>query len=535
MFDYLIKNTQILDGSGAQAFLADLAIQDGRIAALGLDLGRPDGEARRTIDGSGLVAAPGFIDMHSHTDLEYFQDRPPDAKVRQGVTTELLAQDGLGVAPINDGNLELLAGLTAGLLGVLPQERWTWRSFDDYLRALDRRGLPNNASVLVPHGPIRIMVMGMEDRPATRMELDRMCALVREAMACGAFGLSTGLIYPPCSYGPTEELVALNREVAAQGGIFVVHQRDEGYRIERAFEEATHIARQAEVHLHVSHLQAYGQVNWPKIDLVLDKADAFLVEGGRVTWDRYPYLAGCTVLSAVLPPWTFSEGTQALAQNLRRPDFRTRIREDFQKGLDVWNNRSISVGWSNIVISAVHSAKNRWMEGRDCADLARSLGKDPLDFVCDLLAEENLAVTMISFYGSEDVLDKVLAHPQATVGSDGIYGGRPHPRLYGAYPRYLKQFVRVKESTDLAGAIHKITMHPAKILGLSGRGELRVGYWADLVLLDPDRVADTATYEHPERYPEGIPYVFVNGELVVDSGDFTGILPGRALRKLDRA
>jgi len=527
MHDYLIKNVQIIDGTGAEALTGDLAIKDGRISGLGAF----EGEAQQTIDGSGLAATPGFVDMHSHTDLEYFRDQAPDAKVRQGVTTELLAQDGLGVAPIDDENVRLLSDLTAGLLGALPLDRWTWRSFDDYLQALDQQGLPNNVAVLVSHGPVRILSMGMDNRPATTKELDMMRALVREAMEDGAFGLSTGLIYPPCSYGPTDELVELNREVAARDGIFVVHQRDEGYLIEKAFEEVTHIARGSGVHLHVSHLQAYGQVNWPKMDLILEKANAFVQEGGRVSWDRYPYLAGCTVLFAVLPQWTFSEGTEALARNLMEPGFRARIREDFKKGLDVWNNRSISVGWAKIVVSAVSSEKNRWMEGRDCADLADTVGKEPLDFVCDLLAEENLAVTMISFYGSERVLEKVLSHAQATVGSDGIYGGRPHPRLYGTYPRFLKEFVRVKKMMSLPEAVHKCTGFPAEILGLKERGILKEGYWADVVLFDPERVADTATYDEPEQYPEGLPYVFVNGDLVVDQGMFTGKLSGRALRE----
>ena len=527
MYDYLIRNVQIIDGTGADAFPGDIGILDDKIVAIG----SLAGQGHRVVDGSRLVAAPGFIDMHSHTDLEFFRDRAPDAKIRQGVTTELLAQDGLGVAPIDDQNLELLSELTAGLLGVLPPDRWTWRSFDDYLRALDRRRLPNNVAVLASHGPLRILAMGMDNRPATRRELDTMRSLLRGTMEAGAFGLSTGLIYPPCSYGPTDELVELNREVAAHDGVFVVHQRDEGYLIQKAFDEVTDIARASGVHLHVSHLQAYGQVNWPTMDRVLEQAERFLKEGGRVTWDRYPYLAGCTVLSAVLPQWTFSEGTRALAENLTKPEFRARIRQDFEKGLDVWNNRSISVGWSKIVVSAVNSEKNRWMEGRDCADLAETCGQDPIDFVCDLLAQESLAVTMISFYGSEQVLEKVLCHPQATIGSDGIYGGRPPPRLYGAFPRFLKEFVQSKRMMSLPEAIRKVSGFPAQILGLKDRGFLKEGYWADVVLFDAERVADRSTYEEPERYPAGIPYVFVNGKLVVERGKTTGNLPGRALRK----
>jgi len=529
MLDYWIQNVQIVDGTGAPPYVGDVGLAAGRIAALGRIAGEP--AAARVLDGSGLVAAPGFIDLHSHSDLAYFRRPTPEAKIRQGVTTELLAQDGLSVAPVRGEDRELLSGLTAGLLGKLPLERWTWRSFEEYLQALAGTGLPINAAVLVPHGPVRILAMGMDDRPASAQELDRMAHLVGEAMDGGGFGLSTGLIYPPCSYASTAELVALNRTVAARDGLFVVHQRDEGYQIQRAFAEVLHVARESGVRLHVSHLQAYGRASWPIMDQVLAAADAFLRQGGSVSWDRYPYLAGCTVLSAVLPPWTLAQGTEALVANLPIPEFRARIRREFEKGLDVWNNRAISVGWDKIFLSGVGSEKNRWMEGGDCASLAQVLGLDPIDFVCNLLAEENLAVTMISFYGSEPVLEKVLCHPQATVASDGIFSSRPHPRLYGTYPRFLQRFVRETERFSLPQAVHKITAFPAQVLGLRDRGILCEGFWADLVLFDPDRVTDRATYEQPEQFPDGIPYLFVNGRLVLDRGVYTGSLPGAVLRR----
>ncbi len=527
MYSTLIRNVSIVDGTGQPGFPGDIGIRDGKIASVGVC----EQTAARVVDASGLTAVPGFIDMHSHTDLEYLRDTPPTAKIRQGITTEVLGQDGLGVAPVKDDGLRLLSELTAGLLGILDLDRWTWRSFGDYLVALEGYGLPNNVAALVSHGPLRIMAMGMDNRPATAAELVTMRALIREAMEAGAFGLSTGLIYPPCSFGDADELACLTREVAACDGIFVVHQRDEGYLIRQAFSELLGIARKSGVHLHISHLQAYGQVNWPLMDDILSMADAFLSEGGRLSWDRYPYLAGCTVLSAVLPTWTFEGGTQALIENLKKPEFRARIHADFGKGLEVWNNRSISVGWNKIVVTAVASDKNRWMEGRDCQALADARGQDPVDFVCDLLAEENLAVTMISFYGSEHVMDKVLRQPQATVGTDGIYGGRPHPRLYGTYPRFIQSYVFEKRAFSLAEAVRKVTGFPAQILGLRDRGTLQQGCWADLVLLDLSSLADRATYEQPQQYPLGVEYVFVNGEPVVERGQFTGYLPGRVLRR----
>jgi N-acyl-D-amino-acid deacylase len=527
MYDYVLKNVEIVDGTGRSPLTADIGIKDGRIATVG----KIEDQDRQIIEGRGMAACPGFIDMHSHTDLQYFKPQPPDAKVRQGITTELLGQDGLGTAPVKEADVDTVAMLLGGLDGILPKEQWVWRSFNDYLESLERRGLPNNAAVLLSHGPVRIAAMGMGERDATDSELGAMKGLVREAMEDGGFGLSTGLIYPPCSYGNTEELIELNKEVAAKDGVFVVHLRDEGYYLLRSFEEVMKVSRESGAHLHVSHLQAYGRVHWPIMDEALEKADTFINEGGEVTWDRYPYLAGCTVLMAVLPPWTLSQGPAALIQNLKKPEYRARIHSDFEKDLDVWHNRQISVGWKNIIVSAVQLERNRWMEGKSCEAIAKELGMNPIDMVCDLLAEEELAVTMITFYGSDEVLEKILAHSHATVGSDGIYGGRPHPRLYGTYPRFIKMFVREKSMFTQPEAIRKVTSFPAQILGISDRGILREGNWADIVLFDPETIGDTSTYEEPESYPQGIQYVFVNGKLVVDQQNVTSSLPGRVLRK----
>lgn len=527
MLDTVIKGALVADGAGGELFRADVGLRDGRIARIGTDLG----EGEREVDGRGKVLCPGFIDMHTHMDLELLRDKKPDAKIRQGVTTDLLGQDGLGTAPVSPRNKAALKDLLSGLNGVLEDEKWTWGSFGEYLAALEKWGLPNNAATLVSQGPVRIEAMGMDERPPTEEELAVQRSLVREAMEEGAFGLSSGLIYPPCPFADRDELAEINKEVAAFDGIFVVHQRDEGYHLSRSFDEVCEVSRRSGARLHVSHLQAYGKVNWPIMDEVLAKADRFLDEGGQVTWDRYPYLAGCTTLTAVLPPWTFNEGTEALIKNLTKPDYRKKIHEEFAKGLDVWHNRQISVGWDNIIVTAVRLDHNRWTEGLSCQAIADRQGKDPVDAVCDLLAEERLAVTMISFYGSEEVLEKVLTHPRATVGSDGIYGGRPHPRLYGTYPRYLRRYVREKKVFSLEEALRRITSFPASILGLIDRGTVKEGYWADLVLFDPHTIGDRATYEEPELYPEGISSVFVNGVEVVNQQGTTGELPGKVLRK----
>ena len=525
MYDYIIKSATVIDGTGKDAFITDIGISQGKIATLG----EISDSQSPMINARGCVVAPGFFDMHSHSDLELLRQKTPDAKVRQGITTELLGQDGLGVAPVGSKDIGLISDLTAGLLGKLPRENWTWETFDEYCLELRRRKIPNNVAVLASHGPIRINVMGMDNRPATPQELDHMRSLLRETLEAGAFGLSTGLIYPPCSFSTTEELVGLNKEVARRNGIFMVHQRDEGFHLRRSFTEVTEIADLSGVHLHISHLQAFGKTNWWLMDEILARADAFIAKGGKLTWERYPYLAGSTVLTAVLPSWTFSSGTEALVNSLRDQSFRKAIHDEFAKGLDVWHNRSISIGWQNIIISAVNSEKNRWMEGRTCEDLAKVSNKNPIDFVCDLLAEENLAVTMINHYGSEDVLEKVLRHPNATVGTDGIFGGQPHPRLYGTFPRFIHEFVNIKKMLTLTEAIRKITSFPAGILGLNRRGIIKEGYWADLVIFDPDSFADTATYDNPCRYPTGLFFVLVNGQIVADKSGLTKNLPGHVL------
>ena len=531
LLDLLIQNGIIVDGTGREPYKGNIGILNGKIEVIIAEEDSSSSiEAANFLDARGHVVCPGFIDMHSHSDLQIFLDSPSDAKVRQGITTELLGQDGLGPAPVNKDSLNTIKGLLAGLDGMLPDEKWTWQTFSDYLNAIESSELFSNVAVLLCQGPIRIEAMGMEERQPTSQELEKMKSLICEGMEAGAFGLSSGLIYPPCAYADTNELIELNKKVAYFKGVYVVHQRDEGYHLLRSFDEVTKIAQQSGVALEISHLQAYGRINWPLMDEVLAKADQLIKMGLPISWDRYPYIAGCTVLTAVLPTWTFSEGTEALIRNLKRKDFRTKIHEDFTKGLEVWHNRQISVGWENIIVTAVQLPGNKWMEGKSCQEIADILEKDPIDMVMDLLAEERLGVTMISFYGSEDILDKVITHPQGTVGTDGIFGGKPHPRLYGTYPRYFRTFVRDKKRLTLSDAVRKVTSYPASILGINNRGIIREGYWADLVVFDPETISDRASYENPVVYPVGIDAVLVNGIMAVDENGCTGNRPGMLLR-----
>ena len=527
MIDIVIKNVQIYAGDGKQPIEADIAIDNGKIVSIG----HMDCECQQVIDGTGQAACPGFIDMHSHSDLRVMHQPTPEEKLRQGITTELYGQDGLGVAPMRRKDAGTMATLVSGLNGYIDDNDWCWDSFAGYLEKLETYSLPVNAAVLASHGPIRMQVLGMSDRQPDARETHALSDILEQALDEGAFGFSTGLIYPPCSFAGTEELVAYNKVAARHNAPFVVHQRDEGYRIRQSFTELLEITRQTGVHLHVSHLQANGRINWHLMDEVLSMADRHINEGGRISWDRYPYIAGCTVLSAVLPQWTFADGTEALIKNLTEPDYRQKIHDEFEKDLEHWNNRSITIGWHNIFVTSVQTEGNKWMEGKHIAELSDITRKHPVDVLCDVLAEEKLAVTMVIFYGSEDVLEKVLTHPAATIGTDGVYASKPHPRLFGCYPRFINEFVNKRKLLTMSEAIRKMTSYPASLLGIKDRGLLKEGYWADVVMMTPEKVRDKATYEDPSQFSDGINTVIVNGKISVLNGSFTGKLGGKVLRK----
>jgi len=527
VFDLGLLGGNVIDGTGSQPFKGDIAIKDGNIEYVGqVD----PAKCKQAIDVSGLIVSPGFIDMHSHSDLKLFMEPVALHKVKQGITTELLGQDGLGVAPVNKKHITMLAELVSGLLGSLSHEKWGWDTFSSYLKALESCPLPNNVAVLASHGPIRMAAMDMSDRKASAEEMDVMTSVLNDAMHEGAFGLSTGLIYPPCSFASTNELLELTKEVEKNGGIFVVHLRDEGFYLKEALNEMLQVCGESGAHLHVSHLQAYGQANWknlvPALEMITDYS-----QKNNISFDRYPYLAGSTVLTAVLPAWVLEGGGATCLQRLEDPALREKIHREFDKGLEVWHNRSISVGWGKIVVCSLSSEKNKWMEGLSIKEISGKVNKNPIDTVCDLLLDEKLDVTMISHYGSEDNLKKVLTHTLATLGTDGIFSSKPHPRLYGTYPRFLGKYVRDEGILTLPEAVRKITSHPASILGLKDRGFIKEGYQADITVFDESSIIDTGSYENPHLEPEGITHVFVNGVQVINKGEEVNVWPGRVLEK----
>ena len=526
MLDLLIRGGRVIDGAGNPWFSADVGIMGSRIAAVGL-LGEEP--ADRVIDADGLYVCPGFVDMHTHSDLQLLANPAHEAKVHQGVTLEVLGQDGLSYAPVTDEVLEQLRRQLAGWNDDPPGFDWSWRTVGEYLDRLDE-GIAVNAAYLVPHGTLRMCAMGVEDREPTGEELAQMKRLLAEGLEQGAIGLSSGLTYTPGMYADDEELVALCEVLREYGGFYCPHHRNYGLRALEAYRDCIEIVRRARVPLHLAHAHLGYEVNKGRAPELLAMIDRARAEGIDVTLDTYPYLAGATYLHAFLPGWTHAGGSAATLERLRHPELRERLRVEMEEeGSDGFHE--IPIDWAIIVISSASRLGNRRWVGRSIAEAAAEAGRRPIDFLCDLLVEEELGVACIAHIGNEENVRTIMTHAAHTAGSDGILvGDRPHPRSYGTFPRYFAVYVRELGILTWEQAIRKMTSLPAQRLGFWDRGLLRPGMAADVVCLDPDSVRDTATYEEPRRLPDGIPYVIVNGRLVVEDGRRTAELPGHALR-----
>lgn len=526
MLDIIVKGGTIYDGTGRGSARIDIGTKGDKIACAG-DLSGE--EAALVIDATGKTVTPGFIDTHSHSDLRLLKAPAPDVKLLQGITTEILGQDGLSVAPVTDQDIALFGRMLAGLLGEFGAD-WPWRTTAGYLDALDGHGLPLNAGYLIPHGPIRTRFMGMDDRLARPGEVETMKTLLAEALEQGGCGFSTGLIYPPCSYAGEDELAELCMVAAEYDLPFVVHMRNEGMRIMDSLDEMIRVARRSGVHLHISHLKVFGKSVWGATGEVLRKIASARQDGVRVTADQYPYFAGCTVLTAVLPTWTLAGGTEALLARLKDPATRAELKKWFQMSEESWDNRASIVGWDNVIVTWVKSEANKTVEGKSIIEIAGMRGETPEDTVLNLLIEENLAVTQITFYGTEETITPFMEDPWVMICTDGIYGGKPHPRLYGSFPRFLGRYVRDSGLVSMAEAVRKMTSLPASTFRLQGRGLIKEGYAADITVFDQDEILDNATFQDPTKTSSGVLWVLVNGCPVVENGQYNGKTPGRTLR-----
>jgi N-acyl-D-amino-acid deacylase len=523
LFDLLIKGARVFTGSGP-ALQADVGVADGRITAVDPDL--PTESAGEVLDAAGLMLCPGFIDMHAHTALEPFRNPQLVPKVAQGFTTELINPDGLAPAPVSEERLSDRRDYLRPLEGPGP-ERWTWSTFAEYLDALAET-CP--ATTLVPsigHNAVRDFVMGGANRRPDREELRRMREEVRLGLEAGARTFSFGLIYMPGAFSQTEELVELAKEAAPFGAPLVPHVRNEADGVLEAVGEMVEVARRAEAPLHLSHLKVVGNADLvePLLEL-LEHARADI----DITFDQYPYGAGSTVLSTLLPPWAQEGGPSDTLVRLADPDQREAMQRDIEQGLPGWENVYKACGAEGIVIA--HAANHRAEDaGKTLAEVGEERGCDPFVAAMDLLRETGLDVTMIDHYATEETVRTIFRHPLHLVGSDGIFGDRPHPRLYGTAARALGRYALKEELISVEEAVARLTARAADRIGLSDRGRIREGLRADLVLLDPAHFIDTATYDDPKRIPEGIRRVFVAGRTVWAEGAPTGVLPGNVLRE----
>lgn len=510
MLDLLIRDGLVVDGTGRPAVRADVAVEDGRIRAVGL---MPHAEADRVLDAAGRVVSPGFLDLHSHSELALLADPFNPPKLEQGFTFELLGQDGLSVAPLSPGAVAATRQALAGLVGDPEGIDWGWRSVDDFLGRVDRLGL--SAGYLVPHAQVRRLAMGEDDRAPTPDELCEMRRLLREGLEQGAFGFSTGLIYPPNSYAATAELVALGEEVAAAGGIFAVHLRSEGAGIESALDEMLEVARRSGCRLHVSHLKLAGAPNFGKLDWLVRRLEGARAEGLEVTCDQYPYAAGSTVMTALVPAWALAGGPTALLRRLEDPADRARVHAEMAA-----RGEGPVGGFADVVVSDLQGAPldRAAFIGKALPDIAAALGVDPAAAVVDLLRETRLAASIIIHNQAEPIVQSLLPLRFRSVGSDGLMFGSPHPRAYGTAPRLLGRYVREERRLSLEEAVHSLTGRAADHIGLTDRGRVLPGLRADLVVFDADTIIDRATYETPMERPAGIDYVVVGGAVVVAGG-----------------
>jgi N-acyl-D-amino-acid deacylase len=517
--DLVLKNGTIIDGSGRMGYPADIAIRRNYILAIDAPGTLSAGDE---IDCSGMAIAPGFIDTHSHSDLRVFVEPQLPMKARQGITLEVFGQDGVSVAPIRADDQPQVARSLAGLDGKLDRA-WDWQSVEEYLAAIDRARPAIDCAYLIPHGAIRLSVMGMEDRLARTDEIQAMQEMIRRSMREGAFGLSTGLIYPPCCFADTAELIELCRVVADFDGIFVSHMRSESDYLEDAVAEMIEVGKRSGARVHISHFKVAGRENWSRIDGVLDLIHRAQSEGVRMTADQYPYIAGSTMLGAILPPWAHAGGVEETLKRLASDSDRGKMRAAMlDRSRSNWDNFWKWSGPEGILISDIPSGNHPEFLGKNLAQAAAlRKGTDQLseeeaaEFALDLLLAERMGVGMISFSQSEDVVCKIMREPYVNVCTDGLLGGKPHPRAYGTYPRILGRYVREQGLLSLEEAVRKMSGLAAETFQLHNHGRIEAGLRANLVVFDPARVLDQATFEDSKQYPAGVEYVIVGGELTI--------------------
>lgn len=525
---FTIKGARIIDGSGDDGFRGDVVVEQGRIQKVSKSFIKdPVG---RIIDGDNLVLSPGFIDMHSHSDLGVIADKAHLSKVTQGVTLEVVGQDGLSYVPSNDRVQTELRAQLYGWNGTLNDRDWNFNSVSQYLDEVDK-GCAVNVAYLMPHGTVRMLVRGMNEGVSSAQDVQKMQEIIRIGMQEGAFGMSAGLTYVPAMYSDTNELIQLCKAVSEFGGYFAPHHRSYGAKVFEAIAECVEISKVSKAPLHLTHCHLSAPMYHGRANELLQALDVASAQGIDISLDTYPYLAGSSYLHMLLPTWVQAGGIEQLRNRLKEVDVHKKVIDALDhSGSD--GNQGGVVNWDNIVIAGVEKLENKKFVGITISQLAISQNKLPSQLYIDLILSEDFKASIVVFGGNEENVRTIMKDSRHMVGSDGIlHGDRPHPRAYGTFARFLGHYSRDEKMFPLEGAVHRMTGRPAKRLGLQDRGLIKEGNIADLVLFDNERVADRSTFESPRLPASGFEYVWINGIATLEKGNRTEFVPGTGIRK----
>lgn len=531
-FDLVIKNGRVIDGTGNPWLNLDVGIAQGKIARIG----HIQEQYERELDATGMVVSPGFIDLHNHSDQSILAYPDAESYIMQGVTTAVVGQCGMSMAPLNPATVELFKSWVSPFLVPGFEYEWNWKTLDGYYNKVEKQGISLNLASLVGQGTIRLAVKGFDSNPASKDEMRKMKKLLKDSLEEGAFGLSTGLILPPGSYAKTEELVELASILSPYGAIYSTHLRSEGYRLMEALEEGIEIAERNRIPLQVAHHKAVGKSNWGKVNATLRAIAEARERGVEVNVDVYPYTAASQMASLLLPPWVLEGGAEVMLEKLKNKEVRKSLWKEMDEGTMEGEAWLKAAGWEGVVVTAC--PPERGYEGMSLAGILKERNQfhDPYEGLFDWILEIKANATIVVFAMDEADVRTVIASPLSSVISDILAtapsaSGKTHPRAYGTFPKFLGQYVREEKIVSLEEAVRKITSLPAGKLRLKDRGILREGSWADIVVFDPINIKDKATYVDPHQYPEGIQHVIVNGQAVVENGILTRLRPGRVLRR----
>jgi len=529
-YDVIIRNGNIYDGSGGNAYKSDIAINGDTIAAIG-DLTNSKGKTE--IDVSGMAVSPGFINMLSWANISLIHDGKSQSDIRQGVTTEIMGES-WSMGPLNEKmkqeEIELQGDIKYDI---------KWTTLGDYLEYLEKKGVSCNVGSFIGAGTARINVLGYEDRAPNKEELERMKQLVRDAMEEGALGVGSSLIYAPNFYADTEELIELCKAASEYGGIYISHIRSEGNRILEAADELIRISKEANIPAEIYHLKAAGKSNWNKLDSIINKINNARKEGLKITADMYTYTAGATGLDAAMPPWVQEGGFKEWKKKLQNPQIRNRVLKEMKTPTDEWENLYLAAGSpENVLLVGFKTDSLKYLTGKSLLEVSKLRGKSPEETAIDLVIDDDSRIETVYFLMPDESIKRKIALPWMSFGSDaeslapeGLFlKSNPHPRAYGNFARLLGKYVREEKIIPLEEAIKRLTSFPAENLKLKKRGKLQTGYYADIVIFDPSTIKDNATYEKPHQYSEGVKHVYVNGIQVLKNGEHTGKMPGRVVR-----